>query len=102
MSDLKERVDRCHEIIGDMCKYSRGPRMSIPAKRTDEDIYLSDTLTTLEAEVENYRQAAKKAMKLAEDALARIPDLEGRVRWLETLNHVAPPALPKEATDERA
>jgi hypothetical protein len=63
---------------------------------------VADCVEALEAEVENYRQAAKKAMKLAEDALARIPDLEGRARWLETLNHVAPPALPKEATDERA
>jgi hypothetical protein len=41
---LIERLDKCHEMIGKMCKEVRPPRMTIPVQWDDEDFFISVTL----------------------------------------------------------
>ena len=41
---LVERLDKCHEMIGKMCKEGRPPKMTIPVQWHDEDFFISVTL----------------------------------------------------------
>jgi len=41
---LIERLDKCHEMIGKMCKEGRPPKMTIPVQWHDEDFFISVTL----------------------------------------------------------
>lgn len=44
-SDLLEvRLDKCHTMIGNMCKERRPPKMTIPLQWSDEDFYISVTI----------------------------------------------------------
>ena len=41
---LKYRLERCREMIGQMCSEHRCPKMSIPVDWDDEDFYIVTTL----------------------------------------------------------
>lgn len=51
MSDIHERATRCLEIIGQMCKDGRPPKMSIPVQPTDEDVVLTETIIAMVARI---------------------------------------------------
>lgn len=42
--DIEARINKSMEMIGQMCKDGRPPKMSIPAQPSDEDIFISETL----------------------------------------------------------
>lgn len=41
---LIERLDKCHEMIGKMCANGRPPKMTIPVRWDDEDLFIATTL----------------------------------------------------------
>lgn len=41
---LLDRLDTCHEMIGQMCKNGRPPKMTIPVRWDDEDFFIATTL----------------------------------------------------------
>lgn len=53
---LKERLNKCHEMIGKMCKYGRPPKMTIPVHWDDEDFFISVTLQDAEGELERLQE----------------------------------------------
>jgi len=58
---LDERLEQCIDIIGEMAKQHRGPKMSIPVQPTDEDVILIDTLRDA---IERYRLHRKMINRL--------------------------------------
>jgi len=53
---LIERLDKCHEMIGKMCKEGRPPKMTIPVQWHDEDFFISVTLQdAIRAQQDAYR-----------------------------------------------
>ena len=43
-TSLLDRLQRCIEIIGDICKERRRPKMSVPVHYSDEDFYVVNTV----------------------------------------------------------
>lgn len=41
---LVERLERCRELVGEMSRQGRPPRMSIPVSHTDEDVFITTTI----------------------------------------------------------
>lgn len=47
--DLSERVEESRRRISAMCCEHRPPKMSIPVRETDDDVFIDDTLQDLTA-----------------------------------------------------
>ena len=41
---IERELRECSDRIGDMCAECRGPRMSIPVRQDDDDIFISNTM----------------------------------------------------------
>lgn len=65
---LQERIVRSQEMIGQMCKESRPPKMTIPLQWQDEDYYITNTLADAAARIQALEALAEK------DA--------ARIRWI--------------------
>lgn len=50
---LRERLDKCKSMIGEMCSKGRPPKMTIPPQWTDEDMFIitsiNDAMKILES-----------------------------------------------------
>lgn len=49
---LIEDLRECSERIGNMCAECRGPRMSVPVRQDDDDIFISNTVIAAALEIE--------------------------------------------------
>ena len=52
---LLERIEMAKRMIGAMCAEGRCPKMSVPVRAMDEDVFITQTLTDLE---EYYKQSS--------------------------------------------
>lgn len=52
---LVERLQKAQELIGQMCKEGRPPKMTIPARAYDEDLFIVTTLQDAVKELQRNR-----------------------------------------------
>ena len=52
---LNERIDKAISMIGSMCAEGRCPKMSVPVRPVDEDIFITVTLWDAKSEIEALR-----------------------------------------------
>ena len=80
-NQLQVQIDTCIDIIGNLCKDARPPKMSVPVRSDDEDQYLVETLKTFRAMLEYFETVDIKINRNIEQC-----DIESRNQ-----NH--PPAI---------
>jgi hypothetical protein len=69
MSDMERLVADLRDIdlrVCLMCNERRGPRLSIPAKQTDDDVFIHRTVESVIAELERLRAEREEMRKDAE------------------------------------
>ena len=63
---LPERVESCRKRIGEMCRNGRPPRMSVPVRYEDDDVFIGvvlDDCAALHITVEALRVAAGRMVR---------------------------------------
>lgn len=65
---LSERIDKSITMIGSMCAEGRYPKMSVPVRPTDEDVFITVTLRDAKSEIEALHRLVLNLRPTATDA----------------------------------
>lgn len=64
---LPDRMDKAAEMIGEMCKNGRPPKISLPVSADDEDVFITTTLQDAKAQLIKLSNFAAITMRRMED-----------------------------------
>lgn len=82
--ELTQRIEESQARIGRMCHEGRPPKMSIPVRDSDDDVYITGTLVMCAAAITALREERDLHVRLSEDlkmALEPTPGLVNYVEW---------------------
>lgn len=88
---LPDRIAKAKEMISAMCAEGRPPKMSVPVEPTDEDVFitvtLTDALAAFNADMKAYHlgwlAAMNEAARLTEERRAQVLTNPGDPSWTE-------------------